>query len=58
MEITLNLKGTQAFSNIPYEYKQGVIGFYLWNKAEGEDRMKISDEDIDEEMKLWEYVTE
>lgn len=58
MEITLNLKGTQEFSNITYEYKQGVIGFYLWNKAEGEDRVKISDEDIDEEMKLWEYVTE
>lgn len=58
LEIVSNLKGTQDFSNMPYEYKQGVIGFYIWNKSEGEDRMKISDEDIDEEMKLWEYVTE
>lgn len=49
------LKNSKEFSNLEKRFKQITIAFYLWKQREGEERIRISSEEINTIIPSWEY---
>lgn len=51
----VGLKKTEGFSGLAHKFKRSTVAFYLWYNREGEDRMKITKDEVDALIPTWEY---